>query len=294
MENLYTFSKRSWHVRLFKWLFNSDPTETYKTMCPYFWTYVLVFLFFPLVIFIRLLGKGGKKFLDNLRTSKQRREQRLLTELKARFYKALEEGQAAVYKLSRTRCWKNFANDLYYKVEYSDMRKFQNLRETEYHRIWQEKRDQKYARAEAAEVRNQKIDDIKDSLIGKIIGYSLLVILIGALCYGIFILGRWIVSVCLPPNWKIIGIAVGILASLLFIIWIVFIIFKYAIIPFCQWVYCHLKKITLPRLPIGRYIAWPFIMIWKFFVLIVKCIAIACDMLYNAYKKRCPRITWEE
>lgn len=36
MENLYTFSKNAWHVKLFKWVYNTDPTQTFNTMCPLF------------------------------------------------------------------------------------------------------------------------------------------------------------------------------------------------------------------------------------------------------------------
>ena len=70
---LYTFSKNSWHVRFYKWLYDKDPANKFKTMCPYFWTYVLTFITLPIILPIKLFGRyGGNKlliFLENYRLS---------------------------------------------------------------------------------------------------------------------------------------------------------------------------------------------------------------------------------
>ena len=50
--NLYAFNKNSFHVKFFKWATGINPTQRYKTMCPYFWSYVLLIIFIiPVAIF---------------------------------------------------------------------------------------------------------------------------------------------------------------------------------------------------------------------------------------------------
>jgi len=300
MKNLYTFSKKSWHVRFFRWLFAKDATEIYKTMCPYFWTYVLIITFLPIILIIKLFGAAGTRMLDNARTYSQRKEQKLLAELKERFYAALEAGQAEVYKLSKSKCWKRLNNDLYCKVEYHEMQKFREMKETEYWRIRQEKNEQKAIRQEASQRRDEKLDDIKDSIFGKILGYSVLIAVVAAALYLLFILFRWLIGLVdwVGTDWGSVGritaIAIGIVVAIIGVIYLVYLFLIHLVTPFFSWMICHLKQVNWPKIRVGKYIAWPFVIFWKFLVLIGKCIAIVCDMIYNFYKKRCPIITWKE
>jgi hypothetical protein len=55
MKNLYSFRKDSNHVKFFKWLWKVDPTERYKNMCPYFWSYVGTLCILPLLLLAKLL-----------------------------------------------------------------------------------------------------------------------------------------------------------------------------------------------------------------------------------------------
>jgi hypothetical protein len=51
---MYTFSKTSNHVRLFKWFWGVDPTSEYKNMCPYFWSWVATTIIFPIILLWKL------------------------------------------------------------------------------------------------------------------------------------------------------------------------------------------------------------------------------------------------
>lgn len=69
---MYKFKTASWHVKLFKWIFNEDPTKIYKSMCPYFWSYVLILLTLPLIVVVKMFGKAGTAVLNRLRTNSER------------------------------------------------------------------------------------------------------------------------------------------------------------------------------------------------------------------------------
>lgn len=297
MKDLYTFSKRSWHVRFFKWIFNSDPTEMYKTMCPYFWTYVVVMMFLPLILIVKLFGKGGSKLLNDARTYRDRKEKKLTEKLMERFRLAIASGDPdEINRLSRSKCWKKFGNQMSYKVDYSEMTIFYNLRDKWEEKERERRRELKHMRNKTKEIREQKIEDIKESITGKIIGYTMLVLVIGALGYLLFILFRWLIfGINWPPaNWPVIGTAVGILAGVILLIYLTYLSIKYLMVPFFSWVACNLRKVEWPKFPIGKYIAIPFILFWKLLVLIYKCIAIVCSMIYATYKRYCPVITWKE
>ena len=66
---MYKFKTTSWHVKLFEWIFNEDPTKIYKSMCPYFWSFVLILLTLPLIAVVKMFGKAGTAVLNSLRTS---------------------------------------------------------------------------------------------------------------------------------------------------------------------------------------------------------------------------------
>lgn len=49
-----SLNKNSWHYRYYSWVLCKDSTP--KTLCPYFWTMVVLVLFLPVVLFIKLIG----------------------------------------------------------------------------------------------------------------------------------------------------------------------------------------------------------------------------------------------
>jgi len=54
MKNLYSFSKDAWFVKLYKWLYNTDPTQKYKNMCPFFWTMLITLILLPFIVVLKL------------------------------------------------------------------------------------------------------------------------------------------------------------------------------------------------------------------------------------------------
>jgi len=56
IKNPYTFSKDAWHCKLFKWCYGVNPPDVFKTMCPYFWSFVGTLFIIPFIA----IAKGMK------------------------------------------------------------------------------------------------------------------------------------------------------------------------------------------------------------------------------------------
>lgn len=295
MKNLYTFSKNSWHVRFFKWIFNSDPTELYKTMCPYFWTYVVVVLILPIILIVKLFGKGGTEVLNGFRTYKERKEKRLFADFEKRV--AAAETPEQVYHLMRSRCWQKFKWSISWDIK-------EKLEEKYAHRhklnvIEDEKEREAYdLKLKRQRQYQQTKDSFKESKVVNFIGYVILYSAIALLAYGVFKLIQWLCSLNYPePNWPLIGFITGLIVAGAVAIFIVYLIFRYMIVPFFSWVICQLGKVNwsfLSYLSYLKYIGIPFWLIYKGFALLFKLFAIIGSMMYATYKKHCPRITWKE
>ena len=116
IKNLYVFKKTAWHVKFFIWLYDTDPTTTFRTMCPYFWSLVFTFIFFPLLILIKFLGKKGNLFLNRLEAYKRNKKDKLE---KAFFEKANNPNISPeeAYRLYYSKCWSNYNYTLSYDLE---------------------------------------------------------------------------------------------------------------------------------------------------------------------------------
>lgn len=55
---LYDFKSDALHARFYGWLYDVDVTN-YKTICPYFWKYVLTIIFLPIILPFIIIVKGA-------------------------------------------------------------------------------------------------------------------------------------------------------------------------------------------------------------------------------------------
>lgn len=51
---MYKLNKNSASARFYKWIWGTDVTD-FKTMCPYFWKYVLTIIFLPVILISKLI-----------------------------------------------------------------------------------------------------------------------------------------------------------------------------------------------------------------------------------------------
>lgn len=269
--NLYTFSKKSWHVRLFKWIFNEDPTEKYKTMCPYFWTYVLIILFFPLILIIKLFGKFGTKLLVYLKEYKSKLKTKRGVRLNE-ICKNITTGKEA-FKMYNSKKF----NRHYWSID-SSLRDAISVLYYDYQFKLEDSRiktkELKRKKKEERTVKKEKLLKIKAvSITLYVISLILIILSCALLVWGA-------IELFAITNWKMVGIiAFYVLLYVIAAIIIIFIVAKLV-----DYVESNNFKLNTERF---SWLAKPFKWVFKFFAIIV-------DMLYSAYKKQCPLITWEE
>jgi hypothetical protein len=108
MKNLYSFSKNAWFVKLYKWLYDVDPTQKYKNMCPMFWAMVITFILLPFMVILKLCGNLSTKFY----AWKVKRKQERWEKDKIKFieYCNRDLTPKEAYKLYRSNDWSLFSN----------------------------------------------------------------------------------------------------------------------------------------------------------------------------------------
>lgn len=188
---LYSFSKNAWHVRFFKWLFNEDPTYRYKTMCPYFWTYVLIFLFIVPILIVKMFGRAGTTFLSWVKDYKYNKERRIIASLGARCANPnLTDAEA--YAIYKSKCWDKYRWDIDYHLK----NKIYEMYEREDDRLRKVKRQMEheaYVKSEARKEKFQstitKFEQYRENKVVNFITYlfagALLLLVAGVMIYGI-------------------------------------------------------------------------------------------------------------
>jgi len=302
--NLYTFSKKSWHVKFYQWLFNENPTRIFKTMCPYFWTYILIFIFIIPILIIKLFGSGGTKllnYLKNYKAEKRRKSIKHLTEICSKNDLTPEEA----YKIKNSNCWEKYgawdiSNDLYWRIK--------ELSEIEGDRLYKLKKEQKIEQTKKKENIKQEITQItikyneyKEEKWFTWVSYLVSATIFVVILYSLF-------KVSLMIDWYIVGkalfyflIGAIILGVIIGTIWV---LVKYVIQPFFSWLSC----VKLPTCGLCENIKPIMVTIFKAFGLLkyilypimwvgigtIKLFSIIGHMIYVTYKKQCPIITWTD
>lgn len=262
MNNLYTFSKNAWHVRLFKWIYNTDPTTTFNTMCPYFWSLVSTMTLLPIILIVKLFGRAGTNLLSKLESYKRDKQAAEKESFLQRCNKDLTDEQA--YKIKNTSCWDRNYYFLEWELEKEIRSKAYNHRDF----IFAQK-----------EIKKQKITEVKESKYFIYSSYVISVIVVSLGVYGLYY------SLSLieysPIDWEFLGKLLKVVLFAISILVAVYLLCKYVIFPIYERISCMECKLCQ-----YGYVLSPF----KF---IGRGILIICDMIYMTYKQACPRITWK-
>jgi ABC-type multidrug transport system fused ATPase/permease subunit len=293
-KKLYTFNTTSRHVKIFKYIWGVDPTKRFQTMCPYFWSFVVTLLIFPFVLFIRAAIPGGEKINQNLLDMKERRKARSISKLECRSKKVVTDEQA--WKLQKTKCWSNLGWRINNKI-------YTIITDKAYkHSVILEKAA-KFKRDEirlAKKKREEKLKEYKARVTSAPSAFSTLVfqvLSIGIAGFVIYFLGTVTVTAYTIINWSFVGTLL--LYSLLITcaVIVLYFIFKNA--------YYAIKKIGCTEgynnfcSSVDRICSIIFVKgigntVAKIFTGIGTGFVIVGDMIYRAYKRECPIITWEE
>ncbi len=274
IKDLYTFSKNAWHVRLFKWIYGTNPTQTFNTMCPYFWSMVATFVFFPLILIIKMFGKGGTSLLSKLESYKRdKRDKTIEALIKRCSKKGLTDKEA--YNIKESKCWFNYYYYLDSTLEDSIRDKWRS-----YSRYLHSLKAEKEVKVKQ---RQQKISEIKESKWYVYLSYLVSFFIISFFIYALYCI--FLSIEFSPVDWNLIGRVLVLTLHITITVLLFLALLKYIIIPFFSWLSC--RKCVLCQFGLGKYIIAPFVFIWK-------GILIVGDMVYMTYKKACPRITWKD
>jgi len=283
---MYTFKKTSWHVRFYKWLFDKDPTTIYKSMCPYFWTYVLIFISLPLILLIKLLGKKGNQFLNWLEEYKREKRNKMIEEFRIRASKE-DMSEEEAFQIVRSKCWEKYRWWLDWETE-SIIKNLSKKHSNKLHHL----------KVEELNKRQEKIKEFKENkyltFTFNAIGIAMMLLILASLVYFIS---------QIHFNWKLIGKYT--LYGLLIVVAIIVVIgIIYSIIKLVHYLSMKISCINFKcplcmYIPmffsyIGRGISTSFPFVALPFVFMFKGVALVCNMLYNTYKRNCPIIKWEE
>ena len=301
---LYSFSKSSWHVRFFEWLFNENPTYRYKTMCPYFWTYVLIVLFLPLILVVKLFGNAGTRFLSWMKDYRHNRIERI----KGNFimnccHPNLTPKEA--YKLTQSKCWDEYRYYLEYEVE----EKVKQLARIELNKIedeqaeaYKKQQERKRALAEQFDDINNKMSTMRENKLFTYFSYVVVGVICSITLYFLYTLVMMIPFYMI--DWPVVGYyslyITLLLISMFGLVLLFYGLIKYVFTPFFKWLSCiklpscGICNTMSPLLNKMKYVLYIFLPIWWLVLGIGKLFAIIGHMIYSTYKKSCPMIEWKD
>lgn len=300
-NDLFTFSASGAPARFFYWLYDVKPRDAFKGMCPYFWSYVLTFLFIwiilPIVLFVKIIKFSLPKFMGNIyEWSEKRKADKYLRWIDKWNKRYAELSPKDCHRLSNTRCYKKWG---YYLLEESRC-KINSLA----HEVEMEERRKKWEEETKREIQLDKIklkskgykENVKESIIFKIIGFTITAFVLYLIVMSIYSVSYVFVDAfnffvhCLPEIGNaLLEISKGILFFIIPALVLLYLIFIGIKQLYC-WVSCNIKiNISCPKwlYKVGNSfeVAWKYIC--KFFgILITTIIAI--------YENNCPRITWKD
>ena len=331
-KNPYTFSKDAWHCRLFKWCYGVNPPDVFKTMCPYFWSFVGTFFIIPFIALakaMRVPSKSIGEFVSNrvkdCEAYKQKRKDKKDAKIEAKRLANLNECYLVVKSImdnpepseAELIAAYNFLREKNISTGsirwyIQDLQLMNYTDASEY--IWQfhiriaQAKEKVQKEARDAAITLEKLQESKLlKWILMIIAGAAIVCIVGALFYGIYTLFAKVIV----PNITFIlsAIAIGVAAIAIGVA--VIALLAGVIFSIYQFFKCWGETI-------GNGLAWFFKGLWKKlcwlgngFVyllgyckpllnifLIFKYIALGFVLIgktiYAIYKQYCPIITWVE
>jgi len=277
---MYKLKKNSWHYRFFKFITRIEPS-TFKTMCPYFWTYVLIVFFLPLVLIIKLFI-----YLNELsnKASKERRKRnrsRIIELLRKKYPDVSVITNKEAYKLYTSKCFYQYILDAFDWDEYNIIRDKKNQYLQEEMRIKEIPKPSKSFQ----EVYNRAKDTKLFNYSAYIISIGFILGVISLIIYGATLINYTTFWIYVKATLIVILI-LAIIASIVF--GLSYLLSKIDLKCLFTRDSKSLKAINYTyKYTLKWMLVTPLVFIFKFFKLIL-------NMIYSVYKKQCPLINWEE
>lgn len=260
IKDLYTFSKNAWHVKLFKWIYGIDPTQRFKNFCPMFWSYILTFIFLPILLISKLGGESGKKFVKWIHDYRKNTKQKFIDLFIQKCSKIIDPEEA--YNVYKSKEWDKYN----YYLDYDTMDKIRSLA----------RKSTRFTYSWGKQTKFQKFWD----KYGDYIGFGLIAILILAL---LFALGKVLFK---NIDWKLFWEFIG---GLVF-----YIIYFIGFWTVGGWIGEYIVKSPKIKKFFGNGFTKLINGIKNIFSKIRHGFEIFIDMIINIYKKNCPIVNWED
>lgn len=282
-KDLYKFSSKSWHARLFKWIYGVSPRSEFSTMCPYFWSMVFTFIFIVPILLIKLTGKYGTKLLDNARTYQSRKR----IEKRDAFFaeaEALELEPAICLAFIRRRCWKKFSDYMDWPIRSTiyDTASKEKLR---LKNLAYEKQMEKEAR------QTKKKENFREFKENKVVQFFIFAITGLAMLTIAVVLVMAIRELIFKTDWVLVGevalFCVGGILSAVGLIALIKRTYSWLLNETnCFQAISNFFETVGEKAAYIKYLALP--VKW-----IIQTIVVIVDMIRATYKRYCPLITWE-
>jgi len=250
-----------------------NPADRYKTMCPYFWQYVLSILILPAILLYKIIHFIMIPFKAMWEAYTDRQAALATKELLAEIKSAKTDED--YYKIYKSKCYDG------HKWELLDLE--EDFDSDIFDKILERYLAFKEGRKEMARIKKDRaqaqIDNFKYGTGGKVLSY---IIGLGVLI-GLGFLIYWFVHLFTMVQFLKFLTGIGIMATVIVILLALFALFTYIndSIP------CDNKvKLFLNNIVFWKYVGLFFVMIWK-------GIRIIIDMIVNVYKQNCPVIHWD-
>jgi hypothetical protein len=266
MDNLYDFNSNSNHAKFFEWIWGVVPSIKFKTMCPYFWSYVLTIIFLPVILvykFIEALFRPWMNYLDE----KGERDAQLYVD------KLIAEIEAGItsedfYKIYESKCFKKYGFQ-------NDENGIAYLSTDLYDKVYMKYVSYRADRKIKKQQKQQQIDNFKYGSTGTFLTYVMGAIGLALVAWFFY----WFVHLFTWAEFVEFLIKLG-----LFLV-------GCATLFGVAWGLASVLKRFGCDTWIRNIVFWRYI--GQFFVMIWKGIKIFFDMIGNLYRKSCPTIHWD-
>lgn len=264
-KGLYDLNPNSNWAKLFEWIWGVNPSEKYKTMCPYFWQYVLTILILPIALAGRLVIMLVEPWISSAKDNNRLSNERTFNKLVDSLEDATTDKE--LHKIRFSKCFIKNSSRLRY--DYFDLwDKTHIAAERYYNKVVCPKK----------ELKQEKIDKIKYGKVGTIIAY-----VVGALTlYCVYEFLSWVAHLITFTEFTgaigIVSLVALAVLSFYGFFWLIGLTIK----AIANNSACN-EKLQSFGTGVGNVFAF-----------IGRGIQLVFDMVINVYKKSCPTIHWDK
>lgn len=256
VRNFYSFHKDAWHCKLYKWVFGKDAWKVHKTMCPYWWTMIVVILFIWLICIFKLGGRWSQEMMESLRTYQERRreakwqrkadaDKKIRQDFMERIKDPSKLTTKEAFEITESSGWNRFRYDINSNIfsQIMDLRgdyrkelwELEEIEAENQRKLLQKQTEQKIAKTQK---REHTYTEFKENIFTKVIG-MLLVIVISF--FILYVIAQSLVALFNYIPWLFLGKILLWVAAFVASVYVLYLFIKFVAHPVLKfishWVY---------------------------------------------------------